>query len=74
METLTIEIRNLHALGLIKEMEALNFIRVVKKQARRTVKSNLSLAEKMWNSVTHEQAEEMRKELVEMKNEWERGI
>lgn len=72
MQTVTIKINNAHAARLIDELEAMSVIKIIKKSP---VKSRTTkLSEKLAGSVTAKEARQMRKELNEMRNGWERNI
>jgi len=72
MQTLTIKVNNARALKLIEDLEALNLIEVVKSAAKKGSKKKLS--ERLAGSISAEQAEDLRKQLTQMRNEWERDI
>ena len=72
MQTVTIKINNAHALKLLEELEALNLIEVIKRTVAKEKKAKLS--DKLWGSISTEEADTMRKELIEMRNEWQRDI
>jgi len=67
METLTIELNNSKTLSILKELEGLSLLRIVKKQPRTS-----NMADLLANSISDEQAVLMNKELQQMRNEWER--
>jgi len=67
METLTIELNNRKTLAILKELEELSLLRIVKKQSQTT-----NMADLLANSISNEQAELMNKELKQMREEWER--
>ena len=71
MQILTIELKNNKALKLIEQLEALQLIRIVRKDAS---SKGRKLSERLAGSLSHEQAEQMRRELHEMRTEWERDI
>jgi hypothetical protein len=70
METLLIEVTSQKAYKLIKELEALHIIRVLKK----TTKSKQKLSEKYAGCLSPEVADQMQKELLLMRKEWDRDI
>ena len=72
MQTVTIKINNAHALKLLEELEALNLIEVIKRTVTKEKRAKLS--DRLWGSISPEEADKMRKELIEMRNEWERDI
>jgi len=67
METLTIELNNSKTLSILKELEGLSLLRIIKKQPRTN-----NMADLLANSISDEQAVLMNKELKQMRNEWER--
>ena len=67
METLTIELNNRKTLSILKELEELNLLRIVKKQPRTN-----NMADLLDNSISNEQAALMNRELKQMREEWER--
>ena len=71
MQTLTIRVDNPHAVRLIEELEALRLIEVVR-DSLPTKKPKLS--ERLTGSITTEQADQMRNELQQSRNEWGRTI
>jgi hypothetical protein len=72
MQTLTIKINNVKALKLLEDLEELNLIQVINKIAVKEKKGKLS--ERLAGSTSSKQAKVMRKELSEMRDEWERNI
>ena len=71
METLTIDVSSPQALKLLEDLEALNLIRVVSRQAKPVSKK---LSEKLYGSISDSQAEQMREELRQIRSEWNRAI
>lgn len=71
METLTIDVNSPQALKLLEDLEALNLIRVV---SRHTKISGQKLSEKLYGSISDVQSEQMKEELRQMRNEWNRAI
>ncbi|MCY7353120.1 MAG: hypothetical protein LH606_21100 [Cytophagaceae bacterium] len=69
MQTLLVEILNEKALPLLRNLENLDVIRLVPSQ-----KSKRRLAEELWGSISPELAEDLHRQLEEMRNEWERDI
>ena len=65
--TLTIELNNKKALSILKELESLNLLRIVKKQSK-----TKNIADLLENSISNEQATLMNNELKQMREEWER--
>lgn len=71
MQTITIRVNNPHAFRLIEELEALQLIEVVRKSVPPYKRK---LSERLAGSITSEQADRMRKELQQSRDEWERNI
>jgi hypothetical protein len=67
MTTLTIELNNMRAISVIKELEKLDLLRIVKRQVKRQ-----NMADLLENSIDSKQAEIINQELNQMRNEWER--
>ena len=67
MEKLTIEFNNPKIFSLLKELEELSLLRIVKNQPQ----SN-NLADLLSNCISSEQAALMNEELKQMREEWER--
>jgi hypothetical protein len=67
METLTIELNNPKTFSLLKELEELALLRIVKKQPQ-----TKNMADLLSNCISNEQAALMNKELKQMREEWER--
>jgi len=67
--TLTIELNNRKTLSILKELESLNLLRIVKKQLKAK-----NIADLLDKSISKEQAALMDRELKQMREEWERTI
>ena len=67
METLTIELNNPKAFSLLKELEELALLRIVKEPLQ-----NNNIADLLFNCISNEQAALMNKELKQMREEWDR--
>jgi len=67
METLTIELNNKKTLAILKELEELSLLRIVKKQSQTN-----NIADMLANSISSEQAALLNRELKQMREEWER--
>jgi hypothetical protein len=67
METLTVELNNPKAFSLLKELEELALLRIVKKQPRTG-----NMADLLSGCISGEQAVLMNNELKQMREEWER--
>lgn len=70
MDTVTIELTNPKAMNLLEELEALQLIRVVKKERLDTPK----LSSLLRSSVSAQAAEEFNESIQKARNEWERPI
>jgi hypothetical protein len=70
METLTIKIKDNKTLKLIHDLEDLNLIQVVSPAVK---KSTTKLSALLSGSISPEQADNMHKELKQMRDEWERN-
>jgi len=66
MDTLTIELNNPKTFSLLKELEKLSLLRIVKKQPQ------TNMADLLSNCISSEQAALMNEELKQMREEWER--
>ena len=69
METLTIELNNPKTFYLLKELEELSLLRIVKKQSQTN-----NMADLLFNCISKEQATLMNQELKQMREEWERAF
>ena len=67
METLTIELNNRKTLAILKKMEELALLRIIKKQQQTN-----NMADLLSNCINSEQAALMNSELKQMREEWER--
>ncbi|MFY8036181.1 MAG: hypothetical protein ACOVMQ_03380 [Cyclobacteriaceae bacterium] len=70
METVTIELLNEKAYGLLKDLEDLHLIRLVENDH----KSNTSLSDQFEGKLSNEAADSMRKHVEQVRQEWDRGI
>lgn len=70
METLTIKIKDNKALKLIHDLEDLNLIQVIGSDIK---KHTTKLSDVLNGSISTEQADNMQKELKQMRSEWERN-
>jgi hypothetical protein len=73
MQTLTIRTDNPHAVRLIEELAAMHLIEI-EPVGKRTVSAGQKLSERLAGSITPEQAEQMRRELQQSLDEWERNF
>ena len=67
--TLTIEVLNEKALPLLRDLENLDVIRIQPPE-----KPKRKLSEELYGSIPSEVAADFRRQLEEMRNEWERDI
>jgi hypothetical protein len=71
MKQMTIEVSDNKTLKLLKNLEELKLIRVLKGRAKA---KSTKLSSRMAGSITASQAKNQDAELKKMRNEWERGI
>lgn len=69
MKTLEVELKNSNALGILEGLENANLIKI---RSRKGMANSLS--KRVKGSISSERAEELKKELVAMKDEWSRSI
>ena len=69
METLTIELKNTKTFSIIKELEELSLLRIVKKEPQ-----TKNIADLLSNCISSEQAALMNRELKQMREEWNRDF
>jgi hypothetical protein len=69
MKTVTVEIKNDIAMSFLHNLESLHILRVVENKSG-PIKQKLS--ERFAGCLSSERAEELQKELTQMRNEWER--
>lgn len=69
MQTITLELINDDVLNILKNLEKLSLIRVIKTQEQKTEKP-ISLA----GSLSKESADLLRKHVNEVRNEWDREL
>jgi hypothetical protein len=70
LSTFTIQVNSNKALQLIKDLEALELIKILPQEGSGPVKPS----DLLQGCISHEQAEKWRNELKQMRNEWERDI
>ena len=70
METVTIELLNEKAYGLLKDLEDSHLIRMVDNENT----SNASLSDRFEGKLSKEAADAMRKHVEQVRQEWDRGI
>lgn len=71
MKTVIVEIKNEIALTFLRNLESMNILRVIENN---TAKTKQKLSERFAGCLSKERAEELQKELTQMRNEWERDI
>lgn len=71
MKTVTVEIRNDIALTLLYNLESMQILRVIEDK---TAPVKQKLSERFAGCLSKERAEELQKELTQMRSEWERDI
>ena len=69
MTTIEIQVTNDKALKLIKDLEALQLLRIVKHRKKKSAKLS-----ELAGALPSEVAEEMQKYITECRNEWNRDI
>ena len=68
MDTMTVELTNQKAAGLLNELEGLHLIKIISRNVE-PVKTKLS--DKYRGVMTREQGEDLKRHINEMRNEWE---
>jgi hypothetical protein len=71
MKTVIVEIKNEIALTFLRNLESMHILRVIENN---TAKTKQKLSERFAGCLSKERAEELQKELTQMRNEWERDI
>ena len=71
MQTLTINVISPKAIKLLEDLEALDLIKVINRIGS---ESESKISEKLYGSITDEQAKRMNEELSQMRNEWSKNI
>ncbi|WP_428657335.1 hypothetical protein [Runella sp.] len=74
METLLIEIRNPKGLNLIRDLEEMDIIRIVKREGKPQPQTAQKLSERFAGKLPQEEGEALQKYINESRNEWERTI
>ena len=69
MRTVTVEIKNDIALTFLHNLESMHILRVIE---NKTAPVKQKLSERFAGCLSKERAEELQKELTQMRNEWER--
>ena len=73
MSTALIEIKDDIAYSFLYQLERMNVLRVVKRQHDKNGNSQ-KLSERFAGALSSERVDELQKELIQMRNEWERNI
>lgn len=68
MDTILIELTNQKAVGLLHELEALNLIKVLKKNIEPASKARLS--DKYKGIISKEQGQNLNEHITQMRSEW----
>jgi len=71
MKTVTVEIKKDIALTFLYNLESMHVLRVIEDK---TTKAKQKLSERFAGCLSKERAEELQKELTQMRNGWERDI
>lgn len=71
MQTLTIDVISPKAIKLLEDLEALDLIKVV---SRTGSSPESKISEKLYGSISDDQAKQMHEELSQMRNEWSKDI
>ena len=69
MKTVTIEIKKDIAMSFLYNLESMDILRVID---NKTVPGEQKLSERFAGCLSKERTEELQKELIQMRNEWER--
>ena len=69
METLTIEIREPRGLDLIKDLEALNVLKIIKKDS-----AKIKLSDIFRGCLTAEEGDKLNEYVKQSRDEWERNF
>lgn len=71
MKTIMVEIKNDIAMSLLRNLESMQILRVIEDK---TVTRTQKLSEKFSGCLSGDRANELQKELTQMRSEWERDI
>jgi hypothetical protein len=71
MRIVTIEIKNDIAFAFLHNLESMNILKVIENKAKITKQK---LSERFAGCISKEREEELQKELIQMRNEWEKDI
>ncbi len=69
MKTVIVEIKNDIALKLLHNLESMHILKVID---NKTAPTKQKLSERFAGCISRERSEELHKELIQMRNEWER--
>lgn len=72
METVLLQINNDKAYRLIEDLEALDIVKILKKETEPKKKLSERFAGSL--KLTDEQHQDLQNQLIQMRNEWERDI
>jgi hypothetical protein len=70
MKTVTVEIKNEIAMSFLQNLERMNILRVVENISPEKQK----LSDRFAGCLSKERVDELQKELIQMRSEWERAI
>ncbi|MCF8304561.1 MAG: hypothetical protein K9I94_14905 [Bacteroidales bacterium] len=70
MKTVTVELKHERALGLLKELEQIDILKIVDDLGK-IGSDHKKLSEKLKGSITKDRARELNEGLNKMRNEWE---
>ena len=70
MKTVTVEIKNDIAMSFLHNLESMHIIRVIENNSD---PAKQKLSERFAGCLSEERTDELQKELIQMRNEWERN-
>ena len=73
MSTAVVEIKNDVAYGFLHQLERMNVLRVVSKQRIGNINGQ-KLSKRFAGALSSERVDELQKELIQMRDEWDRNI
>ena len=68
MQTVTVELTNINALRLLKDLELANIIRVLDNEKK---KEKVSVSASLRGAISKERAKELNDQIDQMRSEWE---
>ncbi|MDR0836278.1 MAG: hypothetical protein LBN11_06865 [Tannerella sp.] len=71
MQTVTVEIKDNAAFGFLDNLERIHLLRIIKTDSAATLPEQ-KLSERFSGCLTRERTKTLQKELIQMRNEWER--